>query len=80
MWERFNGDYKKKECYIFTNLGCVIGPCWPNADTFHLMDGSGIIVKADDCLAIRYINDWEEILSTTVISLKGEKCLMTTNT
>ena len=56
MWERFNGEYKKKECYVFTKQGSILGPCWPNANTFHLMDGSGDIVIADDCVAIKYID------------------------
>ena len=39
------GEYKKIEYRIRLKDGEVIDRCWPNADTFHDLDGSGRVIS-----------------------------------
>ena len=54
-WHKYSGEYLKVIYYIKTASNEVLGPCWPNAGVFHLMDGSGRIVDGEDVEAVTTI-------------------------
>ena len=51
-WKRFDGTYDKVSYMIFTVDGLILGPCWPNAGTFHVMSRNKII-DADMVVAVK---------------------------
>ena len=55
-WKRFMGMYEKIEYMIFTEDGKIIGPCWPNAGTFHLMK-DGTVIDGTQVIAIKKFAD-----------------------
>jgi hypothetical protein len=50
------GMYEKIEYMIFTEDGKIIGPCWPNAGTFHLMK-DGTVIDGTQVIAIKKFAD-----------------------
>ena len=53
-WVRFFGDYEKKHYDIELDNGDIEIACWPNAGTFHNINGK--IIKGHD---VKYIKESE---------------------
>ena len=43
-WTKYKGEYEKEEYDIRLKDGTELGPCWPNAGNFNLLDNSGKVI------------------------------------
>lgn len=59
-WKRFTGQYNKIEYMIFTEDGVILGPCWPNAGTFHIMSTGGSVIDGTRVIAIKPCSEFEK--------------------
>lgn len=59
LWKRFTGHYHKTEYMIFTEDGVILGPCWPNAGTFHVMR-EGAVIDGTRVIAIKECTEFEK--------------------
>ena len=48
---RYNGEYTKQFYKVITFNGVLYESCWPNAGTFHTLDGK--ILPGNDVFAVR---------------------------
>jgi hypothetical protein len=44
---------------IFTEDGVILGPCWPNAGTFHVMR-EGAVIDGTRVIAIKECTEFEK--------------------
>lgn len=51
-YQQYNGNYEKRAYKVRTKDGEDYPLCWPNADTFHTMDGKGVRIKGEDVESI----------------------------
>lgn len=56
-----DGIYEKRFCYIKLKNGKILGPCWPNAGTFHVLtpDADAKRIDREDVTSIRYLTEEE---------------------
>lgn len=59
LWKRFTGQYDKTEYMIFTEHGIILGPCWPNAGTFHVMK-TGKVINGTEVIAIKECTEFDK--------------------
>ena len=57
---RMEDGYRKKPCMIITRDGYKIGPCWPNAGKFVLLEGKGPDVPETAVVAVAYFEAAED--------------------
>jgi hypothetical protein len=57
-WKKYEGDYEKEGYDIMLKDGTIIENCWPNARTFHALDGSGRVVNDNLIVCIRKREPW----------------------